>query len=44
MEDVDLEEYSDTRNKYGDEWLEVGVPNEEYRKTGGFESFADNMD
>jgi len=43
MEDVTLEEYSDTRNKYADEWLEVGVPNDEYRKVGQFESFADNM-
>jgi len=43
MDDVSLEEYSDTRDKYADEWIEVGVPNEEYRKTGRFESFADNM-
>lgn len=43
MEDVTLEEYSDTRDKYADEWLEVGVPNDEYRKVGRFESFADNM-
>lgn len=43
MEDVTLEEYSDTREKYADEWLEVGVPNDEYRKVGRFESFADNM-
>lgn len=43
MEDVDLEEYSDTRDKYAQEWLEVGVPNDEYRKVGRFESFVDNM-
>jgi len=43
MDDVSLEEYSDTRNKYADEWLEIGLPNEEYRKTGGFESFTNNM-
>lgn len=42
MDDVSLEEYSDTRNKYADEWLEVGVPNEEYRKVGHFESFAND--
>jgi len=42
MDDVVLEEYSDTRNKYADEWLEVGVPNEEYRKVGHFESFAND--
>ena len=44
MEEVyDMEPYSDTREKYEDSWIEVGVPNEEYRKTGRFESFADNM-
>src|SRR6056300_99060 len=37
MEDVILEEYSDTREKYADEWLEVGVPNKEYTKRGYFE-------
>ena len=44
MEDVTLEEYSDTREKYADEWLEVGVPNKEYTKRGYFETFADGMD
>ena len=44
MEDATLEEYSDTRNKYGDEWLEVGVPNDEWRKMGGFEVKATNAD
>jgi len=39
----DMEVYSDTREKFEDSWIEVGVPNEEYRKTGRFESFADNM-
>ena len=44
MEEVyDMEPYSDTREKYEDSWIEVGVPNEEYRKTGRFESMADNM-
>ena len=37
------EPYSDSREKYEDAWIEVGVPNEEYRKTGFYESFADNM-
>jgi hypothetical protein len=37
------EPYSDSRDKYEDSWIEVGVPNEEYRKTGLYESFADNM-
>ena len=41
-EEYDAEVYSDSRNKYGDDWYEIGVPNEEYRKTGGFESKADN--
>jgi hypothetical protein len=39
----DMEVYSDTREKFEDSWIEVGEPNEEYRKTGRFESFADNM-
>ena len=44
MEEVyDMETYSDTREKYEDYWIEIGVPNEEYRKTGRFESFANNM-
>ena len=37
------EPYSDSRDKFEDSWIEVGVPNDEYRKTGFFESFADNM-
>ena len=44
MEDVDLEEYSDTRDKYAQEWLDVGVPNDEWRKMGRFEVFATNVD
>jgi hypothetical protein len=44
MEECDeMEVYSDTRQKYGDEWLDVGVPNEEYRKTGQFEVMASNV-
>lgn len=44
MEEVDeMNVYSDTREKYEDSWIEVGVPNEEYRKVGRFESFANNM-
>ena len=39
----DAEVYSDTRDKYQDAWIEVGVPNDEYRKVGKFESRADNM-
>lgn len=37
-----MEIYSDSRDKYEDSWIEVGIPNDEYRKTGGFETFADN--
>jgi hypothetical protein len=45
MEDAyDMESYSDTREKYAQEWLEVGVPNDEYRKVGRFESFVSNME
>lgn len=43
LEESDSEVYSDSREKYEDSWLEVGVPNEEYRKVGRFESKADNM-
>ena len=39
----EMKVYSDTREKYADDWIEIGVPNEEYRKTGRFESFADTM-
>ena len=45
MDEVyDMEVYSDTREKFEDSWIEVGVPNEEYRKTGRFESYADTME
>lgn len=37
------EPYSDSREKYEDSWMELGVPNEEYRKLGGFEPIIDNM-
>lgn len=39
----DMEVYSDTRDKFEDSWIEIGVPNEEYRKVGKFESYADTM-
>jgi len=44
MECLDMEVYSDSREKYAQEWLDVGVPNEEYRKMGGFEVMATNVD
>ena len=34
--------YADSREKYGDDWVELGYKNEEYRKTGGFQSLHDN--
>jgi len=44
MDEVDgMEVYSDIREKFEDSWIEVGQPNDEYRKTGRFESMADNM-
>ena len=44
MDEVyEMEVYSDSREKFEDSWIEVGQPNEEYRKTGRFESMADNM-
>jgi len=39
----DMEVYSDSRDKYAQEWLDIGVPNEEYRKMGGFEVRATNV-
>jgi len=44
MEAYDKEVYSDSRDKYSQEWLDVGVPNDEYRKMGGFEVKATNVD
>jgi hypothetical protein len=41
---MNMNVYSDSREKYADEWLDVGVPNEEYRKMGGFEVKATNVD
>jgi hypothetical protein len=44
LDGVDLEEYSDSRDKYAQEWLDVGVPNDEWRKMGRFEVKATNVD
>tara|TARA_R110001632_G_scaffold133958_1_gene249104 strand:- start:667 stop:1044 length:378 start_codon:yes stop_codon:yes gene_type:complete len=38
------EPYSDSRDKYEAAWIDVGVPNEEYRKTGEFEIIATNVE
>jgi len=32
-----MEVYSDSREKEGVMWLDVGKPNDEWRKYGGFE-------
>jgi hypothetical protein len=39
-----MEVYSDTREKYGQDWIDVGVPNDEWRKMGGFEVKATSVD
>jgi hypothetical protein len=44
IEAYDKEVYSDTRDKYEQSWLDVGVPNDEYRKMGRFEVIATNVD
>ena len=44
IEAYDTEVYSDTREKYGQLWIDVGVPNDAYRKMGGFEVKATNVD
>lgn len=36
--------YSDTREKFSQEWLDVGLPDAEYRKMGGFNIIATNVD
>ena len=40
----DKKVYSDSREKGCEDWIELGHLNEEYRKTGGFESLKDNND
>ena len=36
----DMEEYFDSRTKGEESWIQVGVPNEERTKTGGFQVTA----
>ena len=36
----DMEEYFDSRTKGEESWIQVGVPNEEWTKTGGFQVTA----
>ena len=40
----EMSEYSNTAEKYGQFWLDVGVPNDEWRKHGNFETFATSVD
>lgn len=40
----DMEVYSDTREKYAQDWIDVGVPNDEWRKMGRFEVKATSVD
>jgi hypothetical protein len=44
VELYDMEVYSDTRDKYAQEWIDVGVPNDEWRKMGRFEVKATNVE
>ena len=44
FESCDMEVYSDTRDKYAKEWLDIGEPNEEWRKMGGFEVRETSVD
>jgi len=39
LEELEKEEYFDSRDKFGNLWTEVGEPNERYGKTGGFDVF-----
>ena len=40
----DMEVYDDSRNKYSQEWMDVGLPDAEYRRVGGFNIIATNVD
>ena len=44
IEAYDKEVYSDSRMNYEQTWIDVGVPNDEYHKMGGFEVKASNVD
>ena len=37
----DMEEFYDSRTKSEESWVQVGVPNPEWTKRGGFETFAE---
>ena len=44
FESCDMDVYSDTRDKYAQEWLDIGEPNDEWRKMGGFEVRETSVD
>lgn len=44
FESCDMDVYSDTREKYAQEWLDIGEPNEEWRKMGKFEVRETSVD
>jgi len=44
FESCDMDVYSDSRDKYAQEWLDIGEPNEEWRKMGGFEVRETSVD
>ena len=39
----EMTEYSNTAESYGQSWLDIGVPNDEYRKMGRFEVMATSV-
>jgi hypothetical protein len=44
MEEVyDMEEFFDSRNKGEESWVQVGIPNPEWTKQGGFEVKANGQ-
>jgi len=44
FESCDMDVYSDSRDKYAQEWLDIGEPNEEWRKMGRFEVRETSVD
>lgn len=44
FESCDMDVYSDTRDKYAQEWLDIGEPNDEWRKMGKFEVRETSVD
>ena len=42
FEAAEYSPYSDSREKFGDFWTDIGVPNEEFRKMGCFEVFENS--